>query len=84
MTKRSNTAHGETRGEKYAPVPADHSLAGRFESVRLLLDEGRSREAESILGALIKAARDDANQLARSRSSATSRSPTPSKTSNAR
>ena len=48
MAKRSNTAHGDARGEKYAPAPADHSLAGRFESVRLLLDEGRSSEAESL------------------------------------
>ena len=67
MAKRSNTAHGDARGEKYAPAPADHSPAGRLETVRLLLDEGRSREAESILGALIKSARDDANLLARAR-----------------
>ena len=65
MAKRSNTAHGDARGEKYAP--ADHTLAGRLEAVRLLLDEGRTREAESSLGALIKAARGDANLLARAR-----------------
>ncbi|HEX6184977.1 MAG TPA: helix-turn-helix domain-containing protein [Pyrinomonadaceae bacterium] len=39
MAKRSNTAHGDARGEKYAPAPADHSLAGRLESVRQLTNE---------------------------------------------
>src|SRR5688500_20118421 len=67
MAKRPNTAHGDTRREKYAASPAEHTLAGRLEAVRLLLDQGRSREAQASLEALTKAARGDAGVLARAR-----------------
>src|SRR5215212_2355505 len=64
MAKHSNMA----RGENYGPAePGDRTPGGRLEAVRLLLDEGRSREAESGLTALIKSARGDARLLARAR-----------------
>jgi transcriptional regulator with GAF, ATPase, and Fis domain/tetratricopeptide (TPR) repeat protein len=61
-------ARGGARGENYGPAePGDHTPAGRLEAVRLLLDQGRSREAQSALNALIKSARGDARLLARAR-----------------
>ena len=67
MVKRSNTASGDARGGKYNPSPGDNTPAGRLEAARQLLDQNRSREAESSLTALIKSARGDARLLARSR-----------------
>jgi DNA-binding NtrC family response regulator/tetratricopeptide (TPR) repeat protein len=67
MVKRSNTARGDARGEKYGQSPADNTPAGRLEAARELLDQNRSREAESSLTALIKSARGDARLLARAR-----------------
>src|SRR5689334_2807783 len=68
MSKRSNTARGDARGEKYGTgSAADNSPAARLEAARSLLDQGRSREAQSSLNALIKSARGDARLLARAR-----------------
>jgi tetratricopeptide (TPR) repeat protein len=67
MGKRSNTSHGDAYGEKYEPAGGDRSLAAQLEAVRLLLDQGRSSEAESKLRALIKAARHDVLLLSRAR-----------------
>jgi hydrogenase-4 transcriptional activator len=70
MVNRSNIARGDARGEKHGPTAAaaaDNSPAGRLEAARLLLDQGRSREAVSGLSALIKSARGDARLLARAR-----------------
>jgi transcriptional regulator with GAF, ATPase, and Fis domain/tetratricopeptide (TPR) repeat protein len=67
MVKRSNIAHGDARGEKYGPSPADNTPAGRLEAARQLLDQNRSREAETSLTALIKSSRGDARLLARAR-----------------
>ncbi len=67
MAKRSNMARG-ARGESQGPAePGDHTPAGRLEAVRLLLDQGRSHEAESALTTLIKSARGDVRLLARAR-----------------
>src|SRR5215212_7263814 len=68
MAKRSNMARGGARGENYGPAePGDHSPAGRLEAVRLLLDQGRSHDAQTSLTALIKSARGDTRLLARAR-----------------
>ena len=67
MAKRLNIARGDARGEKYGPAAADNSPVARLEAARLLLDQNRSREAETSLKSLIKSARGDARLLARSR-----------------
>src|ERR1700750_2986784 len=68
MSKRSNTARGDARGENYGTgAAADNSPAARLEAARLLLDQGRSREAEASLTALITSARGDARLLASAR-----------------
>ncbi|MCA1594637.1 MAG: sigma 54-interacting transcriptional regulator, partial [Acidobacteria bacterium] len=64
---RSNTARGDAHTGKQEPAGGGKSLAGQLEAARLLLDQGRSGEAESKLGALIKAARHDASLSARAR-----------------
>jgi hydrogenase-4 transcriptional activator len=68
MANRSDIARGGARGERYGPSEAaDNSPSARLEAARRLLDQNRSREAESSLAALIKSARGDARLLARSR-----------------
>ncbi|MBC7929162.1 MAG: tetratricopeptide repeat protein, partial [Rubrivivax sp.] len=69
MTKRLNTTQGgaHTGPRETAGVGDDKSPAGQLEAARLLLDHGRSSEAESKLGAIVKAARGDARLLARAR-----------------
>ena len=67
--KRSNTAQGGTHDARREPsgIGDDNSLAGQLEAARLLLDQGRSSEAESKLGAIVKAARGDESLIARAR-----------------
>ncbi|MGB8508900.1 MAG: sigma 54-interacting transcriptional regulator, partial [Pyrinomonadaceae bacterium] len=64
MVKRSNTAHGE---QHEGATGDDKSPAGQLRAARLLLDHGRSSEAESKLNALVKNARGDLSLLARAR-----------------
>ncbi len=58
MIKHSQTAHGGAHKERHeAAGGGDQTHAGQLEAARLLLDEGRSSEAVSVLNALVKNAR---------------------------
>ena len=63
----AGAAEGARAGHPFAPA-AREKHASRLEAIRLLLDSGRSREAEAQLTSLIKSARGDETLLAQARS----------------